>query len=205
VQLDLEGQRLRRRVTMVGSNVPHAFDAGGEGVALVLLDASDTAVRRLAAKLHAAELWPQLEGLELPSHGWPPRRLSTWADALLARLGAEGRSGIVSGPTRRALRYVEERLEEMPRLEVAAERAGLSPSRLRHLFRSEVGLPFRRFILWARLRRAAELAARGLSITAGAVGAGFSDGAHFSRTFRRHFGLSPSDVLPLIEHAWPTP
>jgi AraC-like DNA-binding protein len=54
-------------------------------------------------------------------------------------------------------------------------------------------------VLWARLQRAVREAGRGRSLTECAAAAGFSDGAHFSRTFRAHFGLSPSVVLPWIE------
>jgi len=162
-----------------------------------------TAARAVADELHARELWPQLEALGAPSAAWPLDRLSTWADTTLAHLGPPTRSAVISGPTRRALRYVDEALDGIPRLQRAAAAAGPSPSRLSHLFRAEIGLPFRSFVLWARLRRAAELAAGGASTTECAIAAGFSDAAHFSRTFREHFGLPPSLVLPLIEPRWP--
>lgn len=202
--LSVDSQHLERRATVVRSNESHAFDSRGNRIALLLLDSRDPTVRRLAVSIHSTELWSRVEGLELPSTDWPLHKLSGWADLLLARIGAASPSGIVSGPTKRALAYVDEALEGMPRLAVAAKRAELSPSRLSHLFRAEVGVPFRSFILWARLRHAAEVASRGSSLTDCALAAGFSDSAHFSRTFRDHFGLPPSFVLPLIEHAWPT-
>lgn len=48
-----------------------------------------------------------------------------------------------------------------------------------------------------RLVTATERLAAGVSITDAAHGAGFSDGAHFSRTFRSMFGLSPSEAVGL--------
>lgn len=83
----------------------------------------------------------------------------------------------------------------------ATEAAGvacLSESRFSHLFVREVGLPFRTFLLWRRLMRAVEGMAAGRSLTAAAHEAGFSDSAHFSRAFRRMFGL-PADWLELMQ------
>jgi AraC-like DNA-binding protein len=49
-------------------------------------------------------------------------------------------------------------------------------------------------MLWRRLMRALEAYADGQSLTESAHFAGFSDSAHFSRVFRRFFGL-PATTL----------
>jgi AraC family transcriptional regulator len=67
-----------------------------------------------------------------------------------------------------------------------------SPSRLSHRFREATGLPLRRYVLWCRLRAAAEAAMRGATLTEAAHVAGFADSAHLSRTFRATFGIAPS-------------
>jgi AraC-like DNA-binding protein len=68
---------------------------------------------------------------------------------------------------------------------------------LRHLFVEQTGLPFRTYLLWLRLTKAVAVFAGGGSLTEAAHEAGFSDSAHFSRTFRRMFGL-PAAALQLI-------
>ena len=73
-----------------------------------------------------------------------------------------------------------------------AQLAGLSPSRFQHLFTQQVGVPFRRYRGWQRLRRAIREAATGTSLTDAAHAAGFADQAHFSRAFRATFGAPPS-------------
>ena len=70
----------------------------------------------------------------------------------------------------------------------------LSPSRFAHLFTQSVGIPFRRYVLWLRLQRAAGALLTGETIASATYGAGFSDAAHLSRTFRRMFGTSPSEI-----------
>ncbi|MEO5938743.1 MAG: AraC family transcriptional regulator [Sphingomonas sp.] len=84
-------------------------------------------------------------------------------------------------------------------LDAAARAAGvfLSPSRLRHLFVEQTGLPFKTFMLWQRLTRAIDAYAEGHSLTEAAHGAGFSDSAHFSRVFRRTFGLPATTLTRL--------
>ena len=68
----------------------------------------------------------------------------------------------------------------------------LSPSRLVHRFREGTGVPLRRYVLWCRLRTAADAAMRGSSLTEAAHLAGFADSAHLTRTFRAMFGVAPS-------------
>jgi len=76
-----------------------------------------------------------------------------------------------------------------------ASAAGMSPSRFQHLFTAEVGVPFRRYRSWQRLRGAIRSAAAGASLTEAAHAAGFADQAHFSRAFRAAFGAPPSRGL----------
>jgi len=78
---------------------------------------------------------------------------------------------------------------------LAAQATGLSASRFQHLFTREVGVPFRRYRLWHRLRAAIHEAARGSNLTNAAHSAGFADQAHFSRAFRATFGAPPSRGL----------
>lgn len=65
------------------------------------------------------------------------------------------------------------------------------------------GVTFSSFVLEQRLRLARRMlrnaAYDGMSISAIAFAAGFSDLSHFNRSFRRHFGAKPSDVR--MEHA----
>lgn len=80
-------------------------------------------------------------------------------------------------------------------LHEVVDRIGLSGSRLVHLFKQEVGIPMRRYMLWLRLNKAIQEILRDHNLTEAAIHAGFSDSAHFSRTFFRNFGISPSDLI----------
>lgn len=93
---------------------------------------------------------------------------------------------------------IEELLRNSPEsipIEHLAELAGISPSRLAHLFKEHVGIPIRMFRAWARLKAAALLLKEGANLTEAAHGAGFYDSAHFTHTFRENFGLPPSAIF----------
>lgn len=78
-----------------------------------------------------------------------------------------------------------------------AKQVGLSESRFLHRFRDHTGLPLRPFLRWRRLLTAMTQVMSGHSLTDAAVAAGFADAAHFTRTFRRHFGIAPRTLLGL--------
>ncbi|WDE11773.1 helix-turn-helix transcriptional regulator [Thalassomonas haliotis] len=75
----------------------------------------------------------------------------------------------------------------------AAEVAGqlaLSQSRFLHLFREELGIAWRPYLLWRRMMCALRAILNNASATEAAHLAGFSDSAHLSRTFRNSFGMT---------------
>ncbi|CAA0119517.1 helix-turn-helix transcriptional regulator [Zhongshania aliphaticivorans] len=87
--------------------------------------------------------------------------------------------------------WVRRNLSQAISLEQAASEVHVSAAHLARLLRSQCGTTFRAFVRWARLRAAVESALAGSSLTAAAHDAGFSDSAHFSRTFRSMFGVTP--------------
>jgi AraC-like DNA-binding protein len=93
--------------------------------------------------------------------------------------------------------FAASHLENAISLEAAARNVGLSSGRARHLFVEQTGLPFRTYLLWLKIVRAVELFSDGKSLTEAAHEAGFADSAHFSRTFRRMFGI-PAAALEIL-------
>lgn len=95
----------------------------------------------------------------------------------------------------RVLNAIRESADLRMSLEAAAAIVHLSPSRFAHLFKQQVGLPFRRYMLWRKLTRATLAIARERTITAAAQAADFADAAHVTRTFHQMFGIPPSTML----------
>ncbi len=95
----------------------------------------------------------------------------------------------------RVLAAIREADELRMSTEDAAATAFLSPSRFAHLFKQQVGLPFRRYMLWRKLARAIVMIGREGNIGAAAHAADFSDAAHLTRTFYEMFGMPPSVMM----------
>ena len=71
----------------------------------------------------------------------------------------------------------------------------LSFSRFLHLFKMEVGTTFRRFRAWKRARSFLAHVNTQLNLTDIALESGYPDSSHFSRTVRRYWGLTPTDIV----------
>ena len=80
-------------------------------------------------------------------------------------------------------------------LETAAGIAHLSPGRFAHLFKEELGLPFRRYMLWRKVTRAMLAMGKERTIAAAAQRGDFADAAHLTRTFFQMFGMKPSVLM----------
>lgn len=205
VEVTLPTGTIKAGAALVPARVPHTFSAPGRPLALLLVDshgARGAALDRCAKELLGEDLASHLTGLKLPTITCSLEEAEVWVRSVLSALGVESVDAQApSRTTRRAITYIEQALDGVPRITDAAAFASTSPSRLSHRFSAEIGLPFRRFVLWTRVKRAVEVARGGGDLAAAAAAAGFSDAAHLSRTFRAMFGLSPSVVLPFVELA----
>jgi len=184
---------------VLAPHVPHGYRAEGCRILSVFVEPESPLGRRITlARLSSTDVAPfeaawvasfveRTEGLLVEAR----------ARALLAEIvPADAPLAALDPRVAQALSWARAHLSEDPTLATMAARAGLSTERFRHLFRIEVGTPLRRWLRWARLRRAVELALAGASLTSAAHEAGFSDQAHLSRTFSGMFGLSPFAARP---------
>ena len=185
---------------IVAPDTAHRLDSLGQDIGVLLVEpelpaAREAGLRFLGGRPVAALPGAETERLraicmagELPS---PVEALAVLVP------GAEKRQAL--DPRIAAL---QERLRALPEKRAvpgeAAAALGLSESHLRHLFRKETGVSFRRYLLWLRLGDAMARALSGTPLTEAAHAAGFADSAHLSRTCREMFGINP---LALARHS----
>lgn len=96
---------------------------------------------------------------------------------------------------RQVLDLIRDHPEDNLPLSSLASQVGLSNSRLVNLFKSQVGVPIRRYRLWHRLFIACTWLSQGLTVTEAAHQSGFSDAAHLSHMFRDILGISPRELF----------
>ena len=91
-------------------------------------------------------------------------------------------------------RTMEDRLRQPLTIRHLAAAAGVSPSRLAHLFIRDTGMSPGRFLRALRMRRAAALLERTtLAVKDVMQEVGCADPSHFSRDFRSHHGVPPKE------------
>jgi AraC-like DNA-binding protein len=73
-----------------------------------------------------------------------------------------------------------------------AKNIELSTSRLEHLFKQETGMSIARYRQWDKIKKFTRSISYGKNLTEAALDVGFTDGSHFSRTFKYLIGVKPT-------------
>ncbi len=206
ITLATASERLSGRTVAVAADARHRFDAKGL-IAFLFVEPESAIGRTLTAKLFANG---ELASIDNDAFGREAELLASSFDRDDARefmLATAARALEHLAPitctrrpderVQRIIDFASANLDRPLTLESAAAGVYLSGSRLRHLFVEQTGLAFRTYLLWLRLVRAVALYAQGASLTDAAHLAGFADSAHFSRVFKRTFGL-PATTLTRI-------
>lgn len=92
------------------------------------------------------------------------------------------------------IRYIRKSDSDAIELQQLADLVFLSPSRLSHLFKEETGLTFRQFVLHCKLIKSLKAMHSSSNLTDASSFGGFSDQPHFTKTFKKTFGIKPSST-----------
>ena len=108
------------------------------------------------------------------------------------RVSLQSRLGTRNAHLTRAITIIEENLEEPIPTADLADRLGISTRQLERLFGRFLNSSPKKYFLELRLHRARNLIVQTeQSITQIAVACGFNSTSHFSKVFRKQFGISP--------------
>lgn len=202
-EIVIEDETVRTRAVLIEADRPHRLDSLGRDVAVFLIEPESVDAGRLRRGC-------------LSTCGHHVVGPAT-ADPVAEMVAILNRSDVGCGEASRCFERMlelwgggpeppparDERIDDavaliraLPEKKISlgelASHVHLSESRFIHLFTEQVGIPPRRYLLWARLMDALEASFRGDTLTGAAHNAGFADSAHLSRTFRRMFGRAPS-------------
>jgi AraC-like DNA-binding protein len=108
--------------------------------------------------------------------------------------GLKSYRGLIDERILRVLEHIQNELSDHISLGALAADACLSRDRFLHLFKEQLGLPLRQYILQQRVHSALQGIVTGRSLTEAALDAGFTDASHFTHRFVQYTGLRPSLV-----------
>ncbi|TVP88642.1 MAG: AraC family transcriptional regulator [Pseudomonadaceae bacterium] len=196
ITLTLPGnERIHCHSALLDAGVEHALDSQGELIASLYLEPDAPETRALKAgilKDHPVLLDPLLSATR---HKSLETRLQTFDLANLLPRSVQGQTTQLDERIARSLNIMRSSQDARLTRQSLAGAVHLSESRFNHLFRAEMGISFRRYRSWSRLRSTFYSVAQNQSLTSAALDAGLHDSAHLSRLFRDMIGLAPSQVL----------
>jgi AraC-like DNA-binding protein len=183
--------------------IRNSFEADQAGFTLLDVDVADAACGSLACRcrhadaieLSAAEI-QHLRFLLRPTHLDPLScdEVKALYDCVVRVVGAEQ-----TPPRDPRVTDILALIERSPfnqfSLGLAASQVHLSESRLRHLFRTEMGFTLSHYSRWANVRKALRLWRPGTPLGAAALQAGFYDYAHFMHAMKGHFVMTPTALM----------
>src|SRR5262245_26972325 len=147
------------------------------------LENVDEPLEHLWADVTAIQLMADILEAAYKQHGMSPRhrRSETQADHAERAEAAKN--------------YLAARVGERVTLDDVARAVNSSPFNFARIFQQQTGVPVHRYLTQLRLRVSLERLAGGAEdITELALDLGFSSHSHFTETFRREFGCTPSEA-----------
>jgi AraC-like DNA-binding protein len=193
----------RLRGVAVAPNVAQQMDCRDAQVVILQIDPETEAYERMARLF--ADRGPVVEladgvidrlAAAAAGHGEPDfDPVALWNRGLEETAGAWQSPLPIDPRVAKAMDFIKRAFPEAPTVATLAAAVGLSPGRLTHLWKDEVGIALRRYILWLRLRHVIARVTVGDSLTDAAHDAGFADSAHLSRTFSSMYGLPLSRLF----------
>jgi AraC-like DNA-binding protein len=195
------GDWLWCRTAIIPAGVLHELDVGGEPITVLYIEPTVAGADAFKPLINNSR---SLNGALVGDGGeihfmrdlYEDRYKPDWTtEALLDLLGYSKRraqGAIIDPRLTRIVDYLFEHGDDLTSVTELAAQVGLSPSRFQHLFTQQIGVPFRHYRGWNRMRQAIREIIRGQNFTTAAYATGFTDSAHFSHEFRKIFGAAPT-------------
>lgn len=186
---------------IIPPNYYHRLDGSNSEMLIIQLDPKSDEYKRIEMDLSPKTIEPEIRSkiqkLADPLFGETLTCESARSiyNQILSLLGSKTVPKKFDERIEMAIQKIKEEIPSPVTLAELSEISGISTDRFMHLFKDNMGIPLRQYLLWQRLHIAAKLLQGGENLTTASHAAGFSDQAHLSRTFKKMFGVKPSLFL----------
>ncbi|AOP34529.1 transcriptional regulator [Leptospira tipperaryensis] len=202
ITIETELGKEEYRVALVGPNTYHRTISPGVEMIALLIDPetyeygsiSDFVKTGEVKRLEIAAFLPLMERLQYLYNG-NLNNEEAWdlhLDLLQCVFPFRRLEKNIDDRIRRIAYKIRTELPDSIRMKEIGKDFSISEDRLIRLFKENLGIPLRRYLLWVRILSTVKLLKEGKNLTEAAHAAGFSDSAHFTRTFKENFGFVPS-------------
>ncbi|MCF7964748.1 AraC family transcriptional regulator [Methylobacter sp. Wu8] len=195
------GDWLSCRTAVIPAGVLHELDVGGDPLTVFYIEPNIAAAEALKPLIRNTR---EVSGALIGTTGEVSFMRDLYEDRYNPQWTAEPLADLMDFSKRRSraepidpriaqvVEFLFEHGDDLTSVATLSEAVGLSASRFQHLFTKQIGVPFRRYRGWNRMRKAIREIIKGNNFTTAAHATGFSDSAHFSHEFRKTFGAPPT-------------
>lgn len=210
IRLGLEGGRWHMcHAAIIPAGVMHTLELDDNPLAAVYVEpqlASVSGLARLGTHWEAQErvLVGHCDTLGTFREIYENRQSLCFArEALddLLGLAVENDAPLVDPRVLRVVQHLADNPADQTSIGVLAAAQGLSLRRFMAMFQRDMGVRFRRYRVWNRIRAAIEVVLSGHTLTEAALATGFTDSPHFARQYHQITGVTPSSVLRRVARA----
>lgn len=198
LSMTLEGESLMGPALLIAPHMVHSVPPENGRILLLFIDRESVIGQSLLRTClrgdrHLIFDYPMEESLVNDLHD--RQGVQALLDDLFTFIGLDLQEYPRDSRIEEILERIGERATEGQRVEDLAETVALSPGRLQHLFKEQMGVPITRYMQWKRMISTVKALERGTSLTHAAQDGGFADSAHFSRSFKAMFGVRPKELF----------
>ncbi len=186
--LSINNQKSENLVfAIIDSNIKHQVFSQSCVVKILMVESNNQELREFFKKL----------GIKLP-HGYFLKEEFLQKESLFQDIKLFAQKNNLKDPTderiKKCLVIIEnEEIEYATLISSLTSKVYLSESRLSHLFKEQLGVSLKKYLVWSKLRKAIQLyLSENKNLTETSLQNGFFDQAHFSNSFKNVLGVSPS-------------
>lgn len=204
LNIEVNGQRIFCNAILVNIDTPHMFYTEGESHFTMLIDPTTELGCMMRGLLmnHPFYIFPHEETIVMQrafKEASIQNRNADFLSLVQSIILQFTYNDVVNFDNRvmKVLSLLNDRVyeEKFHGIKYFSKEAGLSESRLSHLFKEETGVPLKSYIVLSKLQRAYESIFNGQPITTAALNAGFDSPSHLAYTNKMMTGMSATNII----------
>ncbi len=184
------GKQNNLTFAIIGANLKHKMTSEQNEIEFLLIECNNAKLKDYLIN----------RGIELKNGVFTSTDLTHTVDLIDDVINHLGNQNLKLTKDNRIYNCIEvietENLQYKDLLSTLSSTVFLSESRLSHLFKQNVGISIKRYLLWNRLKYALKfLLTEGTNLKEASFEAGFTDQAHLTRSFKSFLGVNPVRVF----------
>lgn len=199
LQVTVENEPVEAKCVVVNKNAKHRFSCENKTCLSILIEPCSSFANELVAKMKGNFLACDNESVGALqqkaaqlSDATDKEQYSSFVQEFANHLGIKRQTQVLDERVKKLVKLLQNCNCYDHAIERFAEELALSASRLSHLFREQVGVPLKSYILFHQLEKAFSAIFDGKNITDAAMLAGFDSPSHFAATVKKWMGMSVS-------------